>query len=280
LDITDAAPSTALRATSRRLELWTPASSSLTDTALLEVGQRSCGALMFDLESFVVPEADLGTRVRVVVVDPATFDTATAAPGAYGVAFSETKTTTDAVILPDDALMNLVDLDDTLAHELSHVVGGRAAPYDAFIPWWLIEGTAIMSGSFWGEKLHGQPTGFVKTWLDSADGSDATLTFQRYDLEDKTQNLTETGHDQALSGFFVEYLRIKAQRPAGGVGFVDAMPRLLSVMRRVSDGEDLDAAFAAELGGLALTQAKAAYAQFLDDTTGDLTTRYAGTVFE
>lgn len=281
-DVTDAAPTLALRATSRRLEVWTPESSSLADPEVLTFGKSACGALLFDLESFAVPEtaAEMAQRVRVVVVDPATFGTATGAPGAYGVAFAATKTTSDAIILPDDAFTNVVELDDTLAHELSHIVGGRSAPWDAWIPWWLIEGTAIMNGSYWGKQLHDQPTSFVEAWLDEADGSDATLTFDRYGLEDKTQDLAETGHDQALSGFFVEFLRVKVARPGGGYGFPDALPRLLVLMKRVSAGDDFDATFAEELDGLPLAKAQADYVQFLDDTVGDLVTRYSGTVFE
>jgi hypothetical protein len=137
-----------------------------------------------------------------------------------------------------------------------------------------------MNGSYFGKKLHDQPTSFVQAWLDTADGSDATLTFDRYGLEDKTQNLSEVGHDQALSGFFVEFLRVKAPRPGGGSGYSDAQPRLLQLMRRVSDGEGFDATFASELGGLTLPKAQADYVQFLDDTVGDLATRYSGTAFE
>lgn len=281
-DVTAAEPSLSLRATSKRLEVWTPAASALADAELLEFGKSACGALLFDLDSFQVAEsaAEMATRVRVVVVDPASFGAATGAPGAYGVAFAQTKSTTDAIILPDNAFSNVVELDDTLAHELSHIVGGRSAPYDAWIPWWLIEGTAIMNGSYWGKQLHDQPTSFVQGWLDVADGSDATLTFDRYGLEDKTQDLSETGHDQALSGFFVEFLRVKVARPGGGSGFSDVQPRLLGLMKRVSAGEDFDATFADQLGGLSLAAAQADYVQFLDDTVGDLASRYSGTVFE
>ncbi|MCC6900545.1 MAG: hypothetical protein IT377_16320 [Polyangiaceae bacterium] len=271
-DVTAAAPNLELAATSRRIEVWAPVDSPLLDSEVTDFGKGSCQALLFDLDVHQVPQADLSTRVRIVVVDGPTFDLATGAPGAYGVAFSATKSTTDAVILPADGLENLVELDDTLAHELTHVISGRAAPYDAWLPWWLIEGIAVLSGSQLGKKLHDQPTSFVMDWLDIADGSDAELTFQRYGLEDQTQNLGEVGHDQALSGFFIEFLRVK-------VGIADVQKRLLGVMRKVSDGDDFDATFAAELG-VPLGQAQADYAKFLDDTAGDLAKRYAGTVFE
>jgi len=271
-DVTAAAPNLELAATSRRIEVWTPVDSPLKDSEVIDFGQGACEALLFDLDAHQVAQPDLSTRVRIVVVDGATFDQATGAPGAYGVAFSATHSTTDAVILPADGLANVVELDDTLAHELTHIVSGRAAPYDAWLPWWLIEGIAVLSGSQFGKKLHDQPTGFVVDWLDVADGSDADLTFQRYGLEDQTQNLGEVGHDQALSGFFIEYLRVKR-------GIADVQARLLAVMRKVSDGDDFAATFAAELG-VPLAQAQADYAQFLDDTVADLAKRYAGTVFE
>ncbi len=281
-EISVAAPTLELVATSRRVEVWATTDSPLGETTLLDVGEGSCAALLFDLKAHLLPESapELSTRVRVVVVDGATFDSATGAPGAYGVAFPQSKSTTDAVILPSDGLADLVELDDTLAHELTHIIGGRAAPYDGWIPWWLIEGVAILSGSQFGKELHGQATGFVLDWIDVADGSDAELTFDRYDLQDLTTTLTETGHDQALSGFFIEFLRIKVALPGGGFGLPDVQARLLTVMRKVSDGDDLALAFEAELGGLPLAKAQADYVKFLDDTVDDLASRYSGTVFE
>lgn len=281
-EIVDAAPELTLRATSLRLEVWTPAASPLDAVEVVGFGKSACDALLFDLESFQLPESspELARRVRIVVVDPPTFGAATGAPGAYGVSFPQVGGRSDAVILPDDGFSNLFELDDTLAHELSHIAASRRAPYDAFIPWWLIEGTAVMHGSYFGVKLHGLPTSFVGPWVDVADGADATLTFDRYGLEDKTTNLSETGHDQALSGFFVEFLRVRVARPTSGSGFPDVESRLLAVMKRVSDGDALSSAFSTELEGVTLDAAQASYVQFLDDTVGDLPTRYAGTVFE
>ena len=116
---------------------------------------------------------------------------------------------------------------------------------------------------------HQTPTDFVPGYLVNATGADATLTFDRYGLEDKTTNLGQVGHDQAISAFFVEYLRVKHPRPDAGAGFPDVQSRLLQAMVQVSEGADEPTGFAAHMDGLAEEEAKTAFTQFLDATVGD-----------
>ena len=121
-------------------------------------------------------------------------------------------------------------------------------------------------------------TGFAKGWIDNATGADATLTFQRYDLEDLTQNLQQLGHDQSISGPFVEFLI--AGLPHGNTtGFMDAHVRVLGTFRSNSEGAVLDTAFASQFDAVTLANAKDAFVDLLDTTNGDLSSRNAGTVF-
>jgi hypothetical protein len=282
LDVTNAAPDLELRTGSERIELYARKSSKLTEEKLLDIANRSCEALTFDLKEFAVSatEPSLAPAVRIIVLDDPTYDTATQAAGSYGVSYPEDGAYGDAVVVPESGLSSLVDFDDTLAHELTHIVHGRIAPNNYYVTWFLVEGTATLAGTQYGMLKHNKPTDFVKGYLVDATGADATLTFDRYGLEDKTQNMGEVGHDQALSAFFMEYLRVKHVRPDAGAGYPDVQARMLQAMIQVSDGADEPTGFAAHMDGLSEPDAQTAFTQWLDATVGNPTARFAGTLFE
>lgn len=278
-DIRTAAPDLARVYATDRLEVWARTTRRPSDADLEQFRARSCAAYGFDLDltGREPDEAPLAAPVRVVVLDVPTYNKATEAPGTYGVTFPGTDTTTDAFVMPSNALSNPDDLDDTLAHELLHVLQFRYAPNDLEIPWYLVEGAAVQAGAAHAVARHGRTTGFWVGWVQSAVGADATLTFDRYGPEDQTQNLSEVGHDQSIGGFFVEYLRVHHPIDAGARGIPDVQRRLLETMREVSLGGPLERAFAARVG-VPLAEAKRAYTAFLDATRGAWAQRSAGTL--
>lgn len=278
--IVAAAPDIEPRVGTDRLEIWLRKSSSLDAGDVTQYQTRACQALRFNLERLELDatESKLGTAVRVVVLDVAAYDAATDAPGTYGVAFGAWGQESDALVVPDGALGSPVDLDDTLAHEINHVVVMRFTP-DVELPNWSSEGLAIGVGSHFGMKIHGVPTSFVKGWVAGADGSDAQLTFQRYDINDLTTTLDQVGHDQALSAFFVEYLRVKHPH-ADEIGFLKEHVWMFTAMRDSNAGPSFAEAFAQTHGGATLDASKAGFVQFLDDTVSDPAARFSGTVFE
>jgi hypothetical protein len=281
-DIRAAAANTRLRGGTDRLEVYSGgAGAGLSDAEVERFFHSSCGALRFVFQELgeSAVAAEYRPAVRIVVLDDAAYATATGAPGTYGVSFPADGAASDAVALPASGFGNLPELDDTLAHELVHIVQGRAAPDNANYTWYMIEGQAISAGTRYGRQRHGYPTGFAKGWLDRATGADATTTFARYGIDDLTQNLAQVGQDQSLSGFFVEYLRVRATNGTG-VGFVDAQHRMLNVMRAVSGGASLSSAWVAQYPGLPLSAAQSGYTTFLTSTAGNLAQRYQGTVFE
>ncbi len=280
-DVVDAAPDVRRVVATDRLEVWARAGSAPSADQLEAFRARSCDAFQFDLDT-LEREPDepalVVMPIRVVVLDDAAYGRATGAPGTYGVTFGATASEGDAFVVPVGALRDLAELDDTLAHELAHVFQFRLAPFDAEIPWYFMEGTAIALGSTFGKARHGYATGFVTGWMRTATGEDARLTFRRYGLEDLTQNLSEVGHDQAVSGFFVEFLRAKLVTPAG-TGVPQIQARLMETMEAVSAGESLAAAFAQHTGGASLSAAQEAFIGHLDATVGDWSRRAEGTIF-
>lgn len=281
VDVRDAVDDLRLADGTDRIEVYSRSQTQLTAAEIAQFGTRSCEAFKFNLERLQLEgtELPLLPALRIVILDDATYGAATGAPGSYGVTFSAWEGDGDAFVVPESALGNLGELDDTLAHELNHVIVGRLAPNDATMPWWAIEGLAIDMGSHFGKLKHGQVQGFVRSHLDGADGDDARLTFTRYDLEDNTQNLGQVGHDQSLSGFFLTYLELR--HPFGSeLGFADMPVRMLRTMRDNSDGFEFADSFKEMFGNLSLPKAKADYAQYLDDTVGDIDARLKGTVYE
>lgn len=266
----------------RRLEIYARRSKPLTATELADFQERACAALGYNLVEVdaSLTAGPLQPAFRIVVLDDTTYGRVTGAAGTYGVAYPNWNGDGDAIVVPKNGLRNVAELDDTLAHELNHVVVGRYAPNDLEIPWWAIEGFAINIGTRFGKLRTGEATGFAGGWIAQADGDDARLTFQRYDIEDNTTNLSQVGHDQSISGFFVEYLRVKYVRP-NTTGFGDVGPRMLDAMIHTSEsGDPFADGFSSGFGGASLSNAKERYATFLDETAGNNATRLAGTVWE
>lgn len=280
-DIRRAAMDLVVVAENEHVRVYARASSSLSEEDIAHFLSSSTGALMYNMTEMAWSESEIANEpvVRVVVLNEAAYNSATGSPGTYGVSFRADAPDGDALVLPTNSLRDLPDLDDTLAHEINHILTGRRAPNDYYIPWWTIEGIAIDMGSRYAWDLHHVWTGFIKPYAEAATAADATLTFERYDLEDLTTDLGQVGHDQAISGFFIEYLRVI--HPHGdATGFPDVHVRILATMTATSDGEDFAASFATNFDGLALADAKAAYAAFLDSTASSLSARFAGTIFE
>jgi hypothetical protein len=188
-DVTTGAPDVELRTGSDRIELYARKSSTMTDAQLGEIAVRACEALTFDLQELSVLADDpwMLPAVRIVVLDDATYGTVTQAPGTYGVSYQGDGAYGDAIVVPESGTNSVVDFDDTLAHELTHVVQGRVAPNNYYVTWFLLEGTATLAGTQYGMLKHNKPTDFVPGYLVNATGADATLTFARYGLEDKTR---------------------------------------------------------------------------------------------
>jgi hypothetical protein len=281
-DVSAGAPDVELRAGSDRIEMYARKSSTMTDAALNEIAARACEALTFDLKELAVAadEPSMQPAVRIIVLDDATYDTVTQAAGSYGITYAGDGAYGDAIVVPESGTKYVVDFDDTLAHELTHIVQGRMAPDTYYVTWFLLEGAATLMGTQYGMYKHNKPTDFVPGYLVDATGADATLTFDRYGLEDKTTNMDELGHDQAISAFFVEYLRVKSPRPDAGTGYLDVQRRLLGAMVQVSNGSDEPTGFAANMDGLVEEDAKTGFTQFLDATVGKSQERFGGTLFE
>jgi hypothetical protein len=279
LEIRTAAADLAVKVVVGRIEVWVRGSSRLTENDSRLYGDRACQALAFDVDDLGIAEDDEALRkpVRLVVLDSSAYAVATEAPGTFGVSFSAYGGASDVMVIPEGALLNPEEMDDTLAHELTHIIQGRVAPDDEQVPWWATEGLAVHEGARFGKQEHGVPSGYVRGTLDWADGSDARETFARYGLEDLTTNLGEVGHDQGVSGFYVEWLRARGpdEQPLG-----NAHRMLLEAMRVTvdGDGQEFEAAFRATFG-LEQSVAAAAFEAFLDATEGDLAERYRGTVF-
>lgn len=281
-DVRAAAPDLEVRGASRRLEVLVRATSRLTSEQVEEFRARSCAAFAFDLEALGLraDAPEIAATVRVVVLDTRSYNAATGAPGTYGVTFGAWDGDGDAFVVPESALAAPEDLDDTLAHELTHLLQGRWAPNDALQPWYFIEGQAINLGAQFARSRYGRAVSFVNGWIANATGADATTTFTRYGVEDKTDNLSEVGHDQSMSGFFVEYLRVVHPRADGTKGYPDALSRLFGTLQVTSGGATLSAAFLRTWDGLTLSAAKQAFVDWLNATDADRAGRLAGTVWE
>lgn len=271
-----------LRVGTDRLQVFVRGRSPLTAEQIEEFRARSCEAITFDLDELQIDSdvPQLALPLRVVILDTIAYNNVTGAAGTYGVTFMPWENDGDAFVVPENALKEPEDLDDTLAHELMHMLQGRFAPNDAYIPWYFIEGQAIDIGSLFAFRKYGRSNGFAKGWVRQADGDDAKLTFERYGLEDKTKDLREVGHDQALSGFFLEYLRVLHPREGEQKGWPDALRRTFLGLQDVSEGTRLAAAFSARMDGLTLADAKAAFIAWLDATKSQGNARLAGTVWE
>ena len=128
-DVTTGAPDVELRTGSERIELYAKKSSTMTDAQLHEIAVRACEALTFDLKELGVVAEDplMLPAVRIIVLDDATYGTVTQAPGTYGVSYAGDGAYGDAVVVPESGTKYVVDFDDTLAHELTHIVQGRVA---------------------------------------------------------------------------------------------------------------------------------------------------------
>jgi tetratricopeptide (TPR) repeat protein len=92
------------------------------------------------------------------------------------------------------------------------------------------------------------------------DGGEARATWMRYGLDDQTGDMGEVGLRQAISGFFVEYLRVLHPK-----AMPDVLARLLAAMIRESDNGVLtvEKTFQTATGGLDLGEAKKAFEEIL-----------------
>jgi hypothetical protein len=269
------------RLATNRLEVWVRRSGAAAEATVDDLWSRSCAAYAFGLDEFRLEpdDARLAAPVRIVWLSAGDFFSLTGDWFTEGVAYTGGEGEGDAFVVPASGPSSPVDFDDTLAHELVHVIQGRVAPGEAGTPWFVVEGMAVNAGAHFSRALYGRPSDFVRESLDGATGADARDTFARFGLEDLTGGDSDLlNHDQAVGGFFVEYLR--ALHPhAGGAGFADVQPVLLTAMTRASTAQRFNAAFASGLDGLGITEAKDAYASFLDRHVDDWSARARGTVF-
>lgn len=280
-DIRRAAPDLEVAMENHNIRVFVRTASTLTDEEIGHYLTASTSALEYNMEAmeFTAEQVAMEPRVRVVVLDVPTYNAATGSPDTYGISYPAYGSDGDAFVIPDTSFSNPTEMDDTLAHEINHILVGRRTPDDSQIPWWQVEGTAINMGSHYGWDVDHIWTGFIKGWVDVATGSDVQTTFERFDLEDNTTSLAELGQDQSLSGFFIEYLRYL--HPHGdALGFPDVHARMLAVSIAASGGADFAESFASNFDGVALADAKSAYADFMTRTAHSLSTRYAGTIFE
>ncbi|MBK8173574.1 MAG: hypothetical protein IPK60_25000 [Sandaracinaceae bacterium] len=261
-----------------RVKIYLQPGSTLTEEQIVDYFDTATAAVTFNLDEMDTPSEEIEPRVRVVVLDETTYAAVTGSNDTYGLSYIAFGSDGDAFVIPYNALEDRAEMDDTIAHEVNHILVSRRVLDDSSIPWWQVEGTAINMGSHFGWEVDHTWTGFLKRYVDPATGADATLTFARFDVEDMTANNDELAHDQAVAGFFIEYLRFL--HPHGGeMGYPDVHGRMLAVSTEASRGADFDEAFAANFGGLSLADAKTAYAAYLQSTvTGS--TRYVGTIFE
>ncbi len=247
--------------------------STLSEEDKNEFHSRAARALLYDLEALHLDPSDVvNVAIQLVVLDTRAYDLATESPGTYGVSFPANGRASDAMVVPENAISNLEELDDTLAHELVHILQGRAAPNGDVYPWYFIEGSAINVASHYNYSIYGRVSSFVVSYL-AATADDARTTFTRYSFEDNTTTLAQIGHDQSVSGFFVEYLRTKH----GGAGIPDINAKLVRVYTSSRSAATFQAAFQTEVGE-SIDSAQAAFIAFMG--TGTRTTRWRGTVFE
>ncbi|MBK8172310.1 MAG: hypothetical protein IPK60_18465 [Sandaracinaceae bacterium] len=279
-EIRDAVPDLYVAQQTRRVSIYVRPSTSLSAAEVEHFLNAATDALTYNQNHLALSAEEIANepRIRVVVLNRSSYTAATGSPDSYGVSFPAYGDDVDALVVKDDALSNLADFDDTLAHEINHVLIGRRAVDDTYIPWWVIEGTAVDMGANYAWEVHHAWTTFKEYW-DEATGDDATTTFARYDLEDLTSDSNELAHDQAISGFFVEYLRFIHEHD-GAHGYPDVHPRFLAASIATSEGASFAMAFGANFDGLTLANAKEAYRAFLQSTIASPSARYAGTVFE
>jgi hypothetical protein len=104
-------------------------------------------------------------------------------------------------------------------------------------------------------------TGFVGPYMTYVGRAEARATWTRYGLEDLTDDMGEVGLRQAISGFFVEYLRVLHPTPTP-----DVLARILAAMARESDDAALtiEQTFKTATGGLDLGQLKKDFEAWLD----------------
>jgi len=208
----------------------------------------------------------------VLLPDPA-FAALEGAEGADGLTLEAAEGEGDALATPVGLLGDAAELDDTLAHELVHVVQGRLVPRGEGIPWYVHEGMAVSAGARHGRACHGRVTGPAEGYLEGASAAEVAEALARFGVEDLTEEAAAPdeahGLSEAAGGLFVESLRRT---------FPDAQPRLLAAMAG-SGASGFDAAFARAFEGPTPAQAREALLHEVARTEGDWAARVAGTAF-
>lgn len=254
------------RVVSERVEVWARTERPPAGAVLEDAWQRACAALGFVVGELGVEAPALAWPVRVVLLSDADYAEVPGTEGSDGITFEATETQGDAFLVPVGAFADEAELDDTLAHEFVHVVQGRVAPGAEAVPWYVVEGMAVSTGARHGRAGHGRVTGFVREYLEGADGETVRESFRRYGREDLTGEAESPeealGQDQAMGGLWVE--RLRRERPG-------VLRELLSAMRRAVDGG---------AGGPWSSGAEVAFAAHVEATQGDWAARVEGTVFD
>lgn len=149
------------------LEVWAPAAWPLPETELDRAWGRGCAALRFvqaDL-GLAAHEASAAGPVRWVLLPDADFAALPGTDGADALTIEAGEGEGDALVSPGGLLGDPAELDDTLAHELVHVVQGRVVPGSEGVPWFVTEGMAVSAGVRHGRARHGRVTGPAEGYL-------------------------------------------------------------------------------------------------------------------
>lgn len=195
-------------------------------------------------------------------------------PGAEGAgALTVDAAEGDALATPLGLMQDAAELDDTLVHELVHVVQGRLVPGGNGIPWFVHEGMAVSAGARYGRGLHGRATGPVEGYLADASAAEVAEALARSGGEDLTGAVDGPkeahGLSESAGGLFVEHLRLE---------FSGAQPRLLAAVSWAG-AEGFGAAFSRAFGGLTVVQARDGLLRRVAGTEGDWAARAAGAAF-
>jgi hypothetical protein len=260
---------------SLQLEVWAPASAPVPTVEWDRAWAHGCAAL-----AFVRAELGLAAHepwdpgpVRWVLLPDAAFAEVPGAEGADALALEAAAGEGDALVTPLGLFADLAELDDTLAHELVHVVQGRLAPGGEGVPWYVSEGMAVSAGARHGRARHGRATGPAEGYLSEASAEEVAEALDRFGVEDLTEEAEDPeeahGLSESAGGLFVEHLRR---------AFPDAQARLLAAMAWAR-AEGFDAAFARAFDGLGVAEARSRLREGLQRTEGDWARRAAGTAF-
>lgn len=170
------------------------------------------------------------------------------------------------------------DDDDTIAHELVHVMdfreGGNKVDH---VPIYLQEGHAYTIGDLYpiheGKDAQDPVLGGIARSLTKVTADQARDVMDHYRDPSAESDPNRDGfRDETTGALYVNFLKSQ-------LGFEDVLPRIAQVVQDVGKGSDYDTAFKKQFG-ISSTDSENKFVQFMKDTENKPEARLEGTIWE